>query len=135
MIRKATRKDLLLILSLTHEFSKQYYGQTIDVSRACTSIKSIIADGICFVSDNGYIGGLLVESLFHDQLSLVELGWYAEDKSGLLLLDAFTEAGWAHGATEIRMTTLNTSPAVAHKILTRRGFEVAETSYRLRPKE
>lgn len=135
MIRKATSRDLLQILDLTCRFSREYYGQEIDVSRSCASIKSIIKDGVCLVSDGGYIGGVLVQSLFHDQLSLVELGWYAEDNSGIRLLDAFVESGWEHGATEVRMTTLNTSPDIANKILVSRGFEVAETSYRLRPKE
>ena len=135
MIRRATSDDLLFIVQCTHKFSEKYYNKHLDLKRAVPSIRNIITNGVCLVSRRGFIGGVLVDSLFHDELALLELGWYSEDSSGLRLLDRFIAEGWEQGATEIRMTTLNNSPDVAHKILTKRGFSVAETSYRLRPKE
>lgn len=135
MIRRATQGDAFFILDLTKRFSKKYYDGPLDLNRAASSINRIIKDGTCFVSNNGFIGGVLVDSLFHDETALVELGWYAEDSSGARLLDEFIQAGWDAGATEIRMTTLNNSPGVAHRLLYNRGFYAAETSYRLRPKE
>lgn len=135
MIRRATQGDALFILALTKRFSEKYYDGPLDLNRAARSINRIISDGTCFVSNEGFIGGVLVDSLFHNETALVELGWYAEDSSGARLLDQFIQEGWDIGATEIRMTTLNNSPGVAHRLLHNRGFYAAETSYRLRPKE
>ncbi len=133
--RKATSSDLVAIHRWIIEFNEVYYGRPLDREKTIQSLLKIIEHGVCIVSTRGFIGGMIVETPFHYDKALVELGWYARNGDGLKLLDAFIKEGWKRGVDEIRMTTLDTSPEVANKVLIKRGFSVAETSYRLRPKE
>jgi len=131
MIRKATPSDLWHILDLTEEFNAMYYHKPLDEAKTVGMIELIIEDGVCFVSDEGYIGGVVMPDPFRDANALVELGWFAKDTSGIKLLDAFIEEGHRLDVDEIRMCTMSTSPTVADKILLRKGFTLAETQYRL----
>ena len=133
--RKATSSDMVDIHRWIIEFNSEYYGRPLDHEKTTQSLLKIIEYGVCFVSTHGFIGGMIVETPFHYDKALVELGWYARGGDGLKLLDAFIKEGWKRDVDEIRMTTLDTSPEVADKVLIKRGFSVAETSYRLRPKE
>jgi hypothetical protein len=131
MIRKATTDDLDFILALTVEFNAGYYGRPLNMDKTKIMITHLITDGVVFVSEQGYIGGMLVTDMFRDDLALVEFGWFAKDSSGIRLLDKFIAAGKELHADEIRMCTMSTSPAVATRILERRGFNLIESSYKL----
>jgi hypothetical protein len=131
MIRKATQQDLWHILDLTEEFNTMYYHKPLDEVKTVHMIELIIEDGVCYVSDKGYIGGLIIPDPFRDANALVEMGWFAKDNSGIKLLDAFIAEGHRLEVDEIRMCTMSTSPTVADKIILRKGFSLAETQYRL----
>ena len=131
MIRQATQQDLWHILDLTEEFNTMYYHKPLDEVKTVGMIELIIEDGVCFVSDKGYIGGVVMPDSFRDANALVELGWFAKDNSGIKLLDAFIAEGHRLNVDEIRMCTMSTSPTVADKIILRKGFTLAETQYRL----
>ena len=133
MIRRADRYDAGFIYDLTSEFNAEYYDRPLNEEKTFATIEKIIADGVCFVSNKGYIGGLLMPDLFRDDVALVEIGWFSKDRSGVELLEAFIADGFDKGADEIRMCTMGTSPPSAAKLLLRRRFELTETSYRLRP--
>lgn len=132
MIRRADHfLDFWHILDLTEEFNSKYYHKPLDKAKTSDMISDIIEYGVCFVSDNGYIGGVVTPDPFRDANALVELGWFAKDNSGIKLLDAFIAEGRELGVDEIRMCTMSTSPVIAEKIILRKGFTVAETQYRL----
>lgn len=131
MIRQATQQDLWHILDLTEEFNTMYYHKPLDEVKTVGMIELIIEDGVCFVSDKGYIGGVVMPDSFRDANALVELGWFAKDNSGIKLLDAFIAEGRRLNVDEIRMCTMSTSPDIADKIILRKGFTLAETQYRL----
>jgi len=131
MIRQATQQDLWHILDLTEEFNTMYYHKPLDEVKTVGMIELIIEDGVCYVSDKGYIGGLIIPDPFRDANALVEMGWFSKDNSGIKLLDAFIAEGHRLAVDEIRMCTMSTSPTVADKIILRKGFSLAETQYRL----
>jgi N-acetylglutamate synthase-like GNAT family acetyltransferase len=131
MIKKATIKDFDHILALTQEFNENYYDRPLNLDKTTTMIKHLIKHGVVFVSDQGYIGGMVVPDMFRDDLALVEFGWFAKDSSGIKLLDKFIQAGKDMHVNEVRMCTMNTSPAVATRILERRGFNLIEFSHKL----
>ncbi len=134
MIRRAQVIDLRKIIDLTYEFNNLYYHTSLSYSKTSEMITHIIEHGTCFVSDEGYIGGLIIPDPFRDANALVEMGWFAKDNSGVKLLDAFIEEGHRLDVDEIRMCTMSTSPTVADKIILRKGFSLAETQYRLNTK-
>lgn len=131
MIRTATVDDLDHILNLTIEFNDMYYHRPLNIDKTIYMIKHLIEHGIVLVSDKGYIGGMVVPDNFRDENVLVEFGWFAKDSSGIRLLDRFIKAGKELYIDEIRMTTMDTSPAIADKLLLKRGFKSTETSHRL----
>lgn len=131
MIRKATQLDLWHIYDLTVEFNRQYYHKELNVDKTVSMIEHIIGEGTCLVSDAGYIGGVVMPDPFRDANALVEIGWFAKDRSGIKLLDAFIAEGRRLEVDEIRMCTMSTSPELADKIILRKGFTLAETQYRL----
>ncbi len=131
MIRVAEQSDLWHIFDLTEEFNSKYYHKPLDEVKTVHMIERVIEDGVCFVSDSGYIGGIVTSDPFRDANALIELGWYATDNSGIKLLDAFIAEGRRLEVDEIRMCTMSTSPVIAEKIILRKGFTLAETQYRL----
>lgn len=131
MIRQATQSDLWHIIDLAEEFNSTYYHKPLDEVKTISMIELLIEDGVCFVSDKGFICGIVMPDPFRDANALVELGWFAKDNSGIKLLDAFIAEGRRLAVDEIRMCTMSTSPAVADKIILRKGFSLAETQYRL----
>jgi len=131
MIRPATLEDMTNIIALIHTFNDKYFGIPVNLKKTMEMVAWIIEDGVGLLSDRGFIGGVYVNDLIRDWTILQELGWYSEDKSGIKLLDAFIQAGRDHGVDEVRVCTLETSSAIAGRILQRKGFAPLETSYRL----
>lgn len=130
-VRPATILDLQRIIDMMHVFNDQYFKIPLNEDKCEVMVSYMITEGIVFVSDYGFIGGIVTEDLFRDWTYLGELGWYATDRSGLSLLKAFIHAGKEAGVDEIRMCTLDTSPESARKVLIKKGFIPVETSYRL----
>ncbi len=131
MIRPALMSDMSHIMELVHEFNDTYFGIPLNDEKAREMVHWIIADGVGFISERGFIGGVVVDDLIRDWIVLQELGWYSEDKSGIKLLNAFIDAGKELGVDEVRVCTLQTSSPIAGRVLQRKGFAPLETSYRL----
>lgn len=83
-------------------------------------------DGFVRVSDGGFIAGCMMQTVISPDPTAIEMGWYAEDRSGIRLLRAFES--WAHerGATLIKMSA-NGGPAA--RILERAGYRACETAW------
>ncbi len=132
MIRHAELSDMKNIMKLIHEFNDKYFGIPVNDEKTREMVEWIIYDGVGFISERGFIGGVFVNDLIRDWTILQELGWYSEDKSGIKLLDAFIAAGRDAQVDEVRVCTLHTSSPIAGRILQRKGFAPLETSYRLK---
>lgn len=130
-VRKAELEDVTSILALIERFNTKYFGIPMNLQKTINMVAWIIEDGVGFVSDGGFIGGIVLNDLIRDWTLLQEFGWYAEDKSGIALLQAFIDAGRDLQVDEVRVCTLSTSSAIAGRILQRKGFAPLETSYRL----
>ena len=130
-VRRATPEDFAHIMSMVRAFNAKYFRIPLNEGKTHAVLDRVIAEGVIFVSDTGFIAGMVADDLFRDWTLLQEFGWYAEDKSGFVLLDTFIQAGHDLGVNEIRVATLSTSPPVAGRILLSRGFAPLEQSYRL----
>lgn len=134
-VREAVITDLPFILGLVNEFNTKYFDIELDPDKTEDMILHLILNGIVFVSDKGFIGGMAVPDLFRSRTYLQELGWYAKDRSGYYLLKRFIAEAKEFDIDEIRMCTLETSPPEATRLLERVGFVPVERSYRLSIKE
>lgn len=132
MIRRARPSDKNRLCALVERFNDQYYPVPLNLEKTYRTVHNLVYHGTVFMTDNAFIGGSLVDDVFRDQKFLVELGWYAEDRWGLKLLDRFVEEAHYLEADEVRVNHMDTSnPAIA-RILERRGFKFADASYALR---
>lgn len=126
VIRPATVADIPRIIDMVALLAASVSGpQVVDRIRTGEVLAGLIAsrDGMVIVSDGGFIAGCISQTVISPVPVAMELGWYAEDRSGLRLLRAFE--GWArdHGAALIKMSC-NGGPA--QRILERAGYRVAE---------
>jgi len=131
MIRRPTLDDIPTILPLAIKFNDEYYHTPLNLEKAILVITYCIEEGVAFISDTGFIGGCVVEDLMRDTTILQEVAWYSEGRDGIALLDAFIKEGHELGVDETRASTLETSPAMAGRLLQRKGFAPLELSYRL----
>ena len=80
-------------------------------------------DGAVWVSERGFLAAKLGRTIISPNLIAEECGWYAEDRSGMRLLNAFERWAESKGATLIRMSC---NGGAAQQILERSGYRVAE---------
>lgn len=130
-VRWAVLDDMPQIIPMAIKFNDEYFGIPLHMRRTIEVICYIIEEGVAFITDGGFIGGLVTDDLLRDWTVLQEVAWYSTDRTGLLLLDSFIREGEELGVNEVRVCTLNTSSPVVGKLLQRRGFAPLETSYRL----
>ncbi len=134
-MQRATFDHFDHIVALTHEFNSKYYDIELDPGKVDSAIAMLLSNGIVFVSDEGFIGGVIVPDIFRNWTYLQELGWFAKDRSGLKLLNAFINEAKLLGVDEVRMCTLQTSDPIAERVLLKKGFTPVEQSFMLRIKE
>lgn len=130
-MRAATPNDIPDIVEMLRRFHAAS-GEPFEFDPLAseTSLRGMIEAGGVFRTAAGAIGGIVSPSwASRSWICAVELFWWAEDGRGVSLLSAFERWAKSQGANEIRMTTLETLPA-ARRIMRRRGYSVAETSYR-----
>ena len=130
-IRIAELSDMTDIMKMIVKFNDKYFGIPVNPVKTMNMVAWIIEDGVGFLSERGFIGGVIVDDFIRNWTILQELGWYSEDRSGIKLLEAFIAAGKCLGVDEVRVCTLETSSVMAGRILQRKGFAPLETSYRL----
>lgn len=131
LVRRAALEDMPRIMELIQEFNDNYHDVPINPAKAIAVSAWIIEDGVGFISDSGFIGGVVADDLLRDWTVLHELGWFSKDRSGTKLLDAFITAGFELGVNEVRVCALETSSPIVGRLLQRKGFAPLEVSYRL----
>lgn len=134
-IRSASIRDLDHIIDLVFKFNAKYFDIELDQDKTEEMTSELILNGVVFVSNSGFIGGMIVPDMFRNWTYLQELGWYATDSSGYRLLNRFIKEANLRQVDEIRMCTLENSDPVAEKILRKAGFSPIEHSHRLILKE
>lgn len=126
MIRTAVEADIPRIIDMVARLTAAVDGPQA-VCRIMTgqTLADLIArdDGAVWVSGRGFIAGCIIRTIINPAPVAVELGWYAEDRSGLRLLRAFEDWARAQGAALIKMSCAG---GAAQKILERAGYRVAE---------
>ena len=133
--RRATVGDLRHLMTMSqieHEGSR-FAHIPFDYVHAENSFRTFINGpaSVVFVSDGGFIGGMVQPMVFSRLWNAYELAWFAQDGSGMDLLNAFTE--WAHNMRAINVVVHSYSGMVSaarmDRVMGRRGFENQGSSY------
>ena len=126
-VRVAGAQDVLRVVEMIEDLRAAVRGP-IPVDRAWTArtVAGLIAsdDGSVWVTDGGFIAGVIEPTIISPARVAKEMGWYSRDRSGLLLLRAFE--GWARmrGATLIQLST-----GAEGLDLSRFGYRIAERAW------
>lgn len=136
-IRIATAEDVpaLVALSRLEHGQSRFRDRPFDAAVAARNFEQAIAGMLTkvFISQGqgGFIGGALQPALFNKFFTAYELCWYAQDGSGLALLDAFCE--WARKMRAIELVLSNYAGIKADvtftRVMRRKGFHVLGTTY------
>lgn len=127
MIRWATHADVLRIVDMVERLRAAVDGPVV-VNRGWTAaqVARLIdgPDSAVWVAGGGFIAGALVPTVISPDPVAQELGWWAEDGSGLRLLRRFE--GWARdrGASLVQLSTGASGPD-----LSRLGYRRAELAW------
>ncbi len=126
-VRAAVDSDVPRIVEMIVALRDAVNGP-IPVSRdwSMRTVAKLIADpdGCVFVTDGGFIAGLMQPTIINPLPIAKELGWWASDNSGLRLLRAFE--AWAKGRRAL-LVQLSTAPEGLD--LTRLGYARAELAW------
>lgn len=126
-VRLAGAQDVLRVVEMIEDLRAAVQGP-IPVDRAWTArtVAGLIAsdDGAVWITDGGFIAGVIEPTIISPAPVAKEMGWYSRDRSGLLLLRAFE--GWARmrGATLIQLST-----GAEGLDLSRFGYRIAERAW------
>lgn len=126
-VRLAGAQDVLRVVEMIEDLRAAVQGP-IPVDRAWTArtVAGLIAsdDGAVWITDGGFIAGVIEPTIISPAPVAKEMGWYSRDRSGLLLLRAFE--GWARmrGATLIQLSTGSEGLD-----LSRFGYRIAERAW------
>lgn len=126
MIRSAVEADIPRIIEMVERLRDAVSGpQKPCRIRTGQTIAELIhsPDGAVWVSERGFLAAKLGRTIISPDLIAEECGWYAEDRSGMRLLNAFERWAESKGATLIRMSC---NGGAAQQILERSGYRVAE---------
>lgn len=125
LIRSATMQDIPRIIDLIEKLAAAVNGLTVDRIKTGETLAGLICDpaGVVLVSGAGFIAGRLGDTFISRDLVAYEMGWFAEDRSGLRLLRAFEAWARERGAAMIAMSC---NGGAAQEILRRAGYREAE---------
>lgn len=130
-IREATPEDIERIIDMAYRFNDKY----MDIPLSPWKLEDTVIHccfneaAVMLVSDTGFIAGLVSEDLVRDWTYLIEIAWYAEDRSGIALLNEFERRAKQFAVDEIRMSVLNTSDPSVTKLLQRKGYTKSEIGH------
>ena len=133
MIRRATIEDLPEILALGAEFLAASPSAWIPLSErdfAATVTHLIEGQGAIFLSDDGFIGGMLVPCYFnYAHIFASELFWFAR-KEGQQLREAFEAWGQDLGASAATASGLTDDRERAiRRVFGRAGYVPMEVGF------
>lgn len=126
-VRAAGAGDILRIVDMVERLTEAVSGPiAVDRSWTAATIARLISrpDAAVFVSDGGFIAGILQPTVISPALIAKELGWFSADRSGVALLRAFEAWASEHGAV---LTQLSTGPGGPD--LNRLGYRPAEGAW------
>ena len=133
--RRAVLKDIehLMAMARKEHGQSQFSDIQFDNTRAEQTFRVFI-DGMAtavFVTDKGFIMGMVQPLAFSKFWNAYEMAWFSEDGSGLDLLKAFTK--WATDMRAINVVVHNYAGMVPvekfNKVLHRKGFKTLGVSY------
>ena len=126
-VRLAGAQDVLRVVEMIEDLRAAVQGP-IPVDRAWTArtVAGLIAsdDGAVWITDGGFIAGVIEPTIISPAPVAKEMGWYSRDRSGLLLLRAFEGWARARGATLIQLST-----GAEGLDLSRFGYRIAERAW------
>jgi len=125
VIRPATMQDIPRIIDLIEKLAAAVNGLTVDRIKTGETLAGLLVDpdGVVLVSGGGFIAGRVAETFINRDRVAFEMGWFAEDRSGLRLLRAFEAWARERGASMIAMSCAG---GTARRILERAGYEAKE---------
>lgn len=126
--RLAVEADIPRIIDLVEKLADWVKGpQRVCRLKTGETLAGLLQDprGVVLVTDRGFIAGCITQTVISPDPVAVELGWYAEDRSGLVLLRAFETWANQQGASLIK---LSCNGGAAQRILERAGYRAAETA-------
>lgn len=126
-MRVATAADVLPIVDMIERLRGAVRGPVaVDRSWTAATVARLIAspDGAVWRSDGGFIAGSLQPTVISPSLIAMEHGWYAEDRSGIALLNEFELWAKSRGAALIQLST-----GADGLDLSRLGYRLAEKAW------
>jgi hypothetical protein len=129
--RRATVADvprLVQLAQLEHARSR-FSGRRFDRDHTSRAFEHAVGGLATLVlisaSGLGFIGGMVQPNLFNRYLTAYELAWYAEDGSGIALLEGLTT--WARKMRAVELVVSNFAhikdPQRFARVMARRGFD------------
>lgn len=130
--RAVTGADISHVVAKSQELRAAVNGpQEIDAAHLGGVVARLmqIPSGVVLVSPGGFIAGEVGCTPINPELIAFELGWFASDRSGISLLNAFEAWARAQGCGDRVKYSTAPDPGLAGKILTRRGCKPAELAW------
>lgn len=127
LVRLATGADVLRVVGMVEALVAAIGGPVpVDRSHTAATVAGLIAspDGLVLVSERGFIAGALVRTIINPAPIAQEMGWLAEDGSGLRLLKGFERWAANRGAMLVQLSTGPIAPD-----LSRLGYRRAEQAW------
>jgi hypothetical protein len=136
-VRIATAQDVpaLVALARIEHARSRFKDRPFDAAVATRNFEQAIAGMLTrvFISEErlGFIAGVLQPALFNRYFTAYELCWYAEDGSGIALLNAFCE--WARKMRAVEVIVSNYAgikePEKFTRVMKRARFDPIGSSY------
>tara|TARA_R100001369_G_scaffold42004_1_gene68195 strand:+ start:7049 stop:7459 length:411 start_codon:yes stop_codon:yes gene_type:complete len=124
-------QDVSHVVRLTMALAEAIGGpQRVDPAHTGAQVLRLMhsPSGVVYVSAGGFIAGEVSSTIINPDPVAIEHGWFATDRSGLRLLDAFE--AWAKdiGCVGVKMSTA-AIPGGVGTILERRRYKPAELAW------
>ena len=134
-IRRATLQDIprLMGMAAAEHAKSRLAGVPFDTTRAEQAFKRFIEElsTVVFVSENGFIMGMVQPLIFSRLWNAYEVAWYAADGKGMALLKAFVQ--WATAMQAVEVVVHNYAGVIATekftRVMARKGFDNLGCAY------
>ena len=136
-VRCATTDDIPRLMELARaehmdsRFKHEQFDSVVSARNFESAIRGMLTCVFISEKQGGFIAGMVQPCLHNKFMRAYELCWYAQDGSGLQLLDALTK--WAKKMRALEVVVSNYAGMVpADKftaVMKRKGFPILGTSY------
>jgi len=107
-VRLATQDDVERIVDMSEALVYAISGPLeVDRARTRENVLLLIANpnAVIFVTDGGFIAGIIQPTIISPRPVAQEVGWYATDKSGVRLLRTFEKWAASKGVNMVKAST------------------------------